>query len=140
VFYWIGLIVEPIFILVYCVFNRCIHRSSSILPEYSTSFCRIQLAKMKLLDGNFSGRSHPFVMSPPLESFPASEISKHVPSVLNTSLCPLKQLAQFQCILDHNGTPICFPIIRRFRVYCLFVFGLMVVVPWMVGKYWLNCR
>ena len=62
-----------------------------------------------------------FNMSPPLETFPASAISKHIPRKLNTSQCPLKQLTQFECILDHDDTPICFPILRRFRVYGLFL-------------------
>jgi hypothetical protein len=75
-------------------------------------------------------------MAPPVQDFPASAIPKHVPRGLDTSTCPLKQLVQFECILDHDDTPICFPVTRRFRAYVsLNMRGTDVVVPWMEGLY-----
>jgi hypothetical protein len=58
-------------------------------------------------------------MSPPLRSFSSSSIPDQVPKGLKVSQCPLKQIVQFECILDQNDTPICFPVTRMFRAYYL---------------------
>jgi Mitochondrial export protein Som1 len=54
-------------------------------------------------------------MAPPIESFSSSSLRKHIPKGVDIDACPVKQLAQFECILDDNEIPICFPIVRTFK-------------------------
>ena len=56
-------------------------------------------------------------MSPPVKAFPSSSIPKILPKGLKSSTCPLKQLVQFDCILDDDETPICFPVVKTFKAY-----------------------
>ena len=43
--------------------------------------------------------------------------SQEHPSGLNTAAYPLKELVQFDCILDQDDTLVCFPIVCSFRAY-----------------------
>ena len=56
-------------------------------------------------------------MSPPQQSFPPSALQHHLPKKLNTSHCPLKQLTQFECVINEREDEpvVCFPVVRIFK-------------------------
>jgi hypothetical protein len=56
-------------------------------------------------------------MSPPLRPFPTSSTPQFLPWKFDIGACPTKELVQFQCILDENDIPICYPFIRSFKAY-----------------------